>query len=138
MTSRIAQPVHSLPHQEGLSWLKSLGKSRTAFNTEQLRRIERYIRTLGLPCRFVREEDTVLLHIYSQMAETNSPFERPVPILTIRETQVPNGGQPHPHLGTIGQARLAKIAFNESNRARCEQAGIYPGSLRPGSIHPNR
>lgn len=100
--------------------------------------IERIINRFELPCRVETVADVTSLHIYTRNAEVNSPHERPVPILIIRDSQVPRGTEYHPRLGTLGRAWLTRLALNDENEARCTSAGIHPGSLRPGLILPHR
>jgi hypothetical protein len=103
---------------------------------KQMQRIERIINLFKLPCRLDREADDTLLHVYSRNDEMDSSHERPDLLITIRDSQLPNGGQPHPRLETVGRAYLVRITLNETNTTRCDRAGIHPGSLRPGSLPP--
>lgn len=130
--------VISLPTRMETSWLKSLRHAQHPFSMQQMLCIEQIINRFELPCRVETIADVTSLHIYTRNAETNSSHERPIPILTIRDSQVPRGTQYHPRLGTLGRAWLTRLALNSSNQTRCEAAGIHPGSLRPGSTHPHR
>jgi hypothetical protein len=139
MASRISHINISSPESKEISWLKSLGeKHHSRFSSEQLLRIKRIINHFELPCKLDTEAERTRLRIYSQTAETDSPYERPIPLLTIRDSQIPNGDQPHPHLDTLGRAQLIRLAFNHANETRCIKAGIHPGSLRPESLYPKR
>lgn len=132
MPTRSHQQHNSLPTCLEPSWLKSLRHLQHPFSMQQMLLVEQTINRFELPCRIETIADATSLHIFSRDAETDSPHERPVPILTIRESQVPRGNQYHPRLGTLGRAWLTRLAINSSNTVRCEAAGIHPGSLRPG------
>jgi hypothetical protein len=119
-----------------LAWLEQQTHDRLMMR--QMICIQKVIERLELPCQFTTEAEIAQLRIYARNAEANPPHARPVPLLVLRETQVPRGEQPHPRLGTLGNAWLSRIAFDESNETRCNAIGINPGSLRPGSIHPTR
>lgn len=132
MPTRSLQQNISLPSRLEISWLKSRRQGQHRFTMQEMLLIEQIIHRFELPCSFETIADVTSLHIYTRNAETNSPHERPVPILTIRDSQVPRGDQYHPRLGTLGRAWLIRLAINDTNTARCEAAGIHPGSLRPG------
>jgi hypothetical protein len=129
-------PLSPTEEDNWLEWLKNQNDDRLTM--KQMLRIQAIIDRLELPCQFTTEAGTSLLRIYARNANANPPHARPVPLLTLRESQVPRGEQHHPRLGTLGRAWITRIALNGMNEARCNAIGINPGTLRPGSIHPTR
>ena len=136
MASRLYVRIIPPPPRVDIHWLEELNRTDHRLSMKQMLRVEHIIARLELPCQFIIGVETSSLRIYARNVETNPPHARPIPLLTLRETQVPRGEQVHPRHGTLGKARLARIAFNGLNEARCSAAGINPGTLRPGSIYP--
>lgn len=132
MPTRSLQYHASLPTRLEISWLTRRRNDHRPLTMQEMLIVEKIINCFELPCSIETIADVTSLHIFTRNAETNSPNERPIPILSIRDSQVPRGNQYHPRLGTLGKAWLTRLALNGINMARCKVAGIHPGSLRPG------
>lgn len=127
-----------IPHPPRVEfrWLEKLNAFRGAQLTmSQMSHLQKVIERFQLPCQIAFEAGSTLLRIYPRNVERNPSHARPIPLLTIRDHQVPRGHLPHPRHGTLGKYQLIGLAINASNQTRCETAGISPGSLRPGFLH---
>jgi len=107
-------------------------------SVEQMRHLGKVIKRFQLPCQLINQANSTSLHIHTWNVEPDPPHVRPIRFLTIYDHQVPRGHMYHPQHGTIGKSCLMAIAVTQENKALCKEAGISPGTLRPGSIHQKR